>query len=111
MEEESLSKQAKKLERYINTLPHAKQLNKLSSAPREVMIALTTSIFQARRATETYSGSDDTEEQLMALEEAIMSYKQVNKSILLASSYDLIDTVDVAHLSALCEQILDRLRG
>lgn len=109
--EESLAKQAKKLERYINTLEHAKQLNKLSSAPREVMIALTTSIFQARRATETYSGSDDTKEQLMALQEAIDAFTQVNKSILLASEYDLVDTVDVAHLSALSEQILDRLKG
>lgn len=108
--EESLTKQAKKLERYINTLQHAKQLNKLSSAPREVMIALTTAAYQARRAVETYSGSDDTEEQLLALNEAIQSFKVVGESILKASSYDLVDTVDVAHLSALNEQILDRLK-
>ena len=108
--EESLSKQAKKLERYINTLPHAKQLNKLSSTPREVMITLTSAIFQARRAVETYSGSDDTNEQVLALQEAIAACKLVDKSILEASQYDLVDTVDVAHLSALNEQILDRLK-
>jgi hypothetical protein len=110
MEQESLPAQVKKLEKYINTLPHAKNLNMLSRAPREAMITLRDSIFTARQAVDLYFGSDDTKEQLMALETALSSLKVVGIAIMDASQYDLLDVADVAHLSALNEYIVEQLR-
>ncbi len=107
---ESVSKQAKKLEKYILTLPHAKRLNSLSSAPREVMITLQNSAYTARRALEVFSSTDDTEEKRLSLEEAVLQLKKVQVAILHASEYDLLGVADVAHLSALNEQIIDQLR-
>ncbi|CAN5436155.1 hypothetical protein BH10PAT3_BH10PAT3_1990 [soil metagenome] len=107
---ESLSKQAKKLEKYIYTLKAARELNKLGRAQRETMILLRDSVTNARSAVDRYFGSDDTREQLMALNEAIDQLKVNGETILAASQYDLLDVADVAHLSALNEYIIDQLR-
>lgn len=109
-EDQSLSKQVKQLEKYILTLPHAKKLNTLGRQQREAMTKLCDSAYNGRRAVETYASSDDTKEQMQALNEAIGSLTEVGKLILAASSYDLLDVTDVAHLSALSEHIIDQLK-
>ncbi len=109
-EKDSLGKQAKKLEKYILTLPHAKHLNSLSSAPREVMITLQNSAYTARRSLEVYSSTDDTHEKQLSLEEAVTQLKKVQEAILHASQHDLLGIADVAHLSALSEQLTDQLK-
>lgn len=108
--EESLSKQARKLERYILALPHAKRLNSLSSAPREVMITLQNSAYAARRSLEVYSSTDDSEEKELALAETRSALNTVQQAILHASQYDLMGVADVAHLLALNDQMIDRLK-
>jgi len=110
MEEESLSKQAKKLEKYIYSLKAARDLNKLDRQPREAIIALRDSVTNARGAVDRYFGSDDTKEQLMALNEAVEQLQATGEAILQASQHDLLDVTDVAHLSALNEYIIDQLR-
>ena len=110
MEKESLSKQTKRLEKYIYTLRAARELNKLDRQPREAIIRLRDAITSARAAVDRYFGSDDTKEQAMVLQEAISQLKLTGDSILLASQYDLLDVADVAHLSALNEQIIDQLK-
>jgi hypothetical protein len=74
------------------------------------MIKLRDHAYIARRAVETYSSSDDTREQVQALEEAIVHLTETGKSILDASNHDLLDVADVAHLSALNEHIMDQLK-
>lgn len=110
MQPESLSSQTKKLEKYIYTLKAARELNKLDRLPREAMIRLRESITTARGAVDRYFGSDDTKEQLKALNEATDQLKETGEAILAASQYDLLDIADVAHLSALNEYIIDQLR-
>jgi len=110
MEPESLSKQVKKLEKYIYTLKAARELNKLDRLPREAILKLRDAITIARGAVDRYFGSDDTKEQLQALNEATDNLKLVSEAILEASQYDLLDVTDVAHLSALNEYIIDQLR-
>lgn len=110
MEKESLSKQIKKLEKYIYTLKAARELNKLDRPARESMILLRDSVTNARGAVDRYSGSDDTKEQLIALNEAIDQLNVNGEAILAASQYDLLDIADVAHLSALNEYIIDQLK-
>lgn len=110
METESLSKQVKKLEKYIYTLKAARELNKLDRQPRDAIIKLRDSVTNARGAVDRYFGSDDTKEQLMALNEATDQLKETGEAILAASQYDLLDITDVAHLSALNEYIIDQLR-
>jgi hypothetical protein len=108
--EESLTKQAKRLEKYILTLPTAKQLNKLTRSQQDAMMKLRDHAYIARKAVEVYSSSDNTKEQVRALEEAIEHLTETGKSILVASNYDLLDVTDVAHLSALNERIIDQLK-
>jgi len=110
MEPESLSKQVKKLEKYIYTLKAARELNKLDRLPREAMIKLRDAVTTARGAVDLYFGSEDTKEQLLALNEATDNLKLVSEAILEASQYELLDVTDVAHLSALNEYIIDQLR-
>lgn len=110
MEPESLSKQVKKLEKYIYTLRAARELNKLDRPAREAMITLRDAVTTARGAVDRYFGSDDTKEQLLALNEATDQLKLTGDAILLASQYDLLDIADVAHLSALNEYIIDQLK-
>lgn len=101
---------AKKLEKYIMTLPGAKQFNTLSSAPRKVMMDLQDSAYNLRINTERYFFADDSEEQKLFIEAAIEQAKRVNEHILKASEYDLLGPADVAHLGALDDSILERLQ-
>ena len=110
MEVESLSKQVKQLEKYIYALKAARELNKLDRLPKEAIIKLRDSVTTARGAVDRYLGSDDTKEQLMALDEAKDQLKETGDAILVASQYDLLDVTDVAHLSALNEFIIDKLK-
>lgn len=106
----TLPQAARKLEKYIMTLPAAKQFNTLSSAPRRVMMELQDSAYVARIAVERYFNANDSEEQALFLATAIEQTTKVNEHILLASNYDLLGPVDVAHLSALAEHIHERLQ-
>jgi hypothetical protein len=106
----NVSLQAKKLEKYIYTLKAARDLNKLDRLPREAILLLRDSVTNARGAVDRYFGSDDTKEQLLALNEATDQLKLTGDAILAASQFDLLDVADVAHLSALNEYIIDQLR-
>jgi len=109
VEKLSLSAQAKKLEKYIYNLPAARKLNMLKSNERELMITLRNSISTAQGAISTYTHSDDTHEQALALNESKEQLKQVSSAIVEASQYDLLNVADVAHLSALTEQLIEQL--
>lgn len=105
----TLPQVAKKLERYIMTLPAAKQFNTLSVAPRKVMMDLSDSAYNLRSNVERYFFADDSEEQKLFIETAIMHAKKLNEQILQASGYDLLGPADVAQLDALAETIRERL--
>jgi hypothetical protein len=109
MDELTLPKQARKLEKYIMTLPSAKKFNTLNSEPRKAMMHLSDSAYNARIAVEKYFHTDDSEEQAMFLSAAIEYVTATNEAILAASQFDLLGPADVAHLSALAEHIKDRL--
>jgi hypothetical protein len=106
----SLPQQAKKLEKYIYTLPAARKLNMLGRKPREAIVGLRDAVTAAQSAVGRYFGSDDTKEQAQALAEGIEQFERVGDMIMLASQYDLLDVTDVAHLSALNEHIIDQLK-
>lgn len=110
MQNDPLVVQVKKLEKYIYTLKAARELNKMDRPARESMIRLRESVTKARRAVDEYFVSDDTAEQVQALNEAIEQLKENGAAILESSQYDLLDIADVAHLSALNEHIIDQLR-
>lgn len=109
MEELTLPELAKKLEKYIMTLPAAKQFNKLSSQPRQVMMDLSDSAYSLRVNCQQYFSADDSEEQKLFLMSALEYSGKLQEQILIASQHDLLGPVDVAHLSALSEQINERL--
>ena len=108
--EESISQAVKKLEKYVYTLPMAKQLNVLSGQARLAMIRLRDNVTDARASIVKYESSDDTREQAQALEASIENITETNEAILAASQHDLLDAADVAHLSALAQHIKERLQ-
>ena len=110
MEEQTLPQATKKLEKYIMTLPSAKQFNTLSTEPRKAMMALSDSAYTLRINTERYFHADDSAEQRLFLAAAIEQAAEVNDLILAASQHDLLGPADVAHLSALAEHIKERLQ-
>lgn len=105
----SLPQAAKKLEKYIMTLPEAKRFNTLSSGPRKAMMDLTDGAYSLRIATERYFHADDSVEQKLYLDKASEQAKLLNDRILAAANFDLLGAADVAHLSALAEHIRERL--
>jgi len=109
VEKLSLSAQAKRLEKYIYNLPAARKLNMLKSNEREAMIKLRNSVSSAQGAIGIYSHSDDTKEQSEALVESKQQLKMVSTALIEASQYDLLNVTDVAHLSALTEQLIEQL--
>ena len=109
-EEESLSAAIRRLEKYVFTLPKAKQLNMLSGQSREAMIELRDRVTEARVAIIRYQTSDDTKEQAEALDAGIEHISVLNDAMVAASQYDLLGPADVAHLSALAERIRERLQ-
>jgi len=109
-EKVSPAAQLKKLEKYIYNLKAARQLNTLSRAPREAMMALRNDVSNARIQVEGYQNSDDTHEQAGLLVRAQELLAAVQEDILQVGGYDLIDAVDVAQLSAMNELIIERLR-
>ena len=81
----------------------------LSSEPRKAMMALSDNAYSLRINTERYFHADDSGEQRKFLEAAIGQVDKIQEQILEASHHDLLGPVDVAHLSALAEQIKERL--
>jgi hypothetical protein len=109
VEDLTLPQVAKKLEKYIMTLPAAKQFNTLGTEPRKAMMALESTSYDLRINTERYFHADDSAEQHMFLSAAIEYADLLNQQILAASQHDLLGPADVAHLSALAEHIKERL--
>lgn len=109
MDDLTLPQVAKKLEKYVMTLPVAKNFNKLGTEPRKAMVGLSDAVFQLRLNTERYFGADDSSEQAVFLEEALIQVEKANNAVLNASNHDLIGPADTAHLSALAEDIRERL--
>ncbi len=106
----TLPQAARKLEKYIITLPSAKQFNMLSREPRKAMMTLQDSAYNARISIERYFNSDDSIEQAQYLGSSLENIKVVSENILAAGQHDLLGPVDVAHLSALAEHIKERLQ-
>lgn len=106
----TLPQAARKLEKYIMTLPAAKRQNLLGSAEREVMMELTQAAAVVRGNIVTLPMTEDTLEQTRLLDESVEGLKSLHALILAASQYDLLDPTDVAHLSALAELIKERLQ-
>lgn len=106
----SIVQDIKKLERYIMNLSKAKKLNTMSKAEREAMMDLRDSVSDARESIVKYESSDNTAEKLQYLDSSIEYVKTINDSMLIASQFDLLDGVDVAHFSAITETIKERLQ-
>lgn len=109
MDNLTLPQMAKKLEKFVLTLPMAKRFNTLSTEPRKAMMDLQDSAYNLRVNTERYFHADDSAEQQMFLDEAIRQANLLSEQILVASQHDLLGPVDVAHLSALAEHIREQL--
>lgn len=100
---------AKKLERYVYNLPSAKQANTMPKASAALMFDLKQSVYEIKLNISDYFASDEPSEQVKLLEDVTQLANTANDQILLASQHDLLNPVDVAHLSAMVEQIKERL--
>ena len=105
----SLNAEVRKLERYVMNLPMAKNLNTMNKNEREAMLDLRGGAEVLRESVVKYGMSDDTSDKARYLTDGVKQVKELNELILAASQYDLVDAVDVAHLSAITEIIKERL--
>jgi transcription termination factor NusB len=110
MPEESLTTQARKLEKYIYTLPMAKRLNELSRDSKNSIMDLKDLVTSVRDNVSKYETTDDAKEKQEYQKIAIEKLVVVQDQILKTSQYDLLDTADVAHLSAIAEYLSDNLQ-
>lgn len=110
MPEESLTTQSRKLEKYIYTLPMAKRLNELGRDAKNSIMDLKDLVSSVRENISKFETTDDKNEKLEHQKMAVEQLAKVQEQILATSQYDLLDTADVAHLSALAEHISDKLQ-
>ena len=76
---------------------------------RKIVIDLRQQLTEARLDTRDYELSETRDEQLANAKTAKRRLSKVRKDILTASEYNIFSSIDVAHLTANIEQIIERL--
>lgn len=106
----ALYRQLRQLYSSVRLLPVTKQLPKLGRAQRDAMNDILSSLDQALRLARDAGKSEDDIVILSSLKRCQEQLDMFQEALLAASGYDIVDSVDVAHLSALGSQIHDQLR-
>ena len=82
----------------------------LPAAGRRAVREIRQTMVQARKALRDYEREEDARLQASLLPESITGLEQVRHNILDASQYDVFSAIDVAHVTATIDQLIDRLR-
>jgi hypothetical protein len=106
----SLSVQVKRLDGNVRQILRTVELAELSGKGRELIANLQQNLVDARIYTNAYGLSETREEQLSNAKAAKSWLVKARKCILSASEYNIFGAIDVAHLSAQIEGIIERLK-
>lgn len=104
-----LVKTLKSLDKYLHNLKPVRRLNTLTRVQRELVQSITASVNLARGQVEFSVADEDAEAQIKGFKLAIEQLSVVREGILEASMHDLVDAVDVAQLTAMCDHCIDKL--
>lgn len=99
----------KRLDADVRQILRKVDLDELSSKHRDLLADLQQDLVDARIYSNSYELSETKEEQLDNAKRAKSWLKKAHKRILTASEHNIFGAIDVAHLSANIEQIIDRL--
>jgi hypothetical protein len=106
---ETLPQLLKRLERYIYNLPSVRQRNTLPRTQLKLVTDMANTIEQTRKQVEFSVGDEDDEARLKGFLLAREQLSHVRASMLRASEYNLLNPVDIAHLSAMSELAEEQL--
>jgi hypothetical protein len=102
--------QLQQIEAFVRGLLIAIVDDDLPAAGRRAVREIRQTMAQARKALRDYEREEDARVQARLLPETFMGLEQVRRNILDASQYDVFSAIDIAHLSAKIDQLMDRLR-
>jgi hypothetical protein len=101
----------RKLEKYIGTLKPSRELNVLPLESREVILSMNNHISNARMLVFDSLTAANSQVQLVSLKAGIKHLQELDEDIVTASQLDLLGPADVAHLSAMTQQLVEGLSG
>jgi hypothetical protein len=112
MDEESvvITVQLRKLEKYVRTLPMMRKLRTLDRAGRESLHMMGDTLSEASRLARDAANTEVPDIRRNSLERCREQLEAFRQALLGASQYELVDTVDVAHLSAMADLVNDLAR-
>lgn len=112
MDEESsyISTELLKLEKYVRTLETMRNATTLSRVERDHMFDLRDTLADARKLANDAATSEITDIKLSSFSRCQEQLEAFREALLAASQYNLVDTVDVAHLSAMADKAYDLIR-
>ncbi|HEU5005019.1 MAG TPA: hypothetical protein VFT49_02965 [Candidatus Saccharimonadales bacterium] len=106
---QSLSVLVKRLDSDVRQILRKVNFGELSSKNRELLSDLQQDLVDARIYSNAYELSETREDQLDNAKRAKSWLNKAKKCILTASEHNIFEAIDVAHLSANIEQIIDKL--
>jgi hypothetical protein len=106
----SPSRRVKQLDTQINTILRTFDLRKLTAKERDVLAKLQQNLNDSRIHTTDYELSETRDEQQDNANRAKKWLEQARTNILAASEFNVFGTIDVAHLSAIIDQIISEIK-
>jgi hypothetical protein len=106
----SPSRRVKQLDTQINTILRRFDLRTLTTKERDVLAKLQQNLNDSRIHTTDYELSETRDEQQDNANRAKKWLEQARANILAASEFNVFGTIDVAHLSAIIDQIISELK-
>jgi hypothetical protein len=106
----SPSRRVKQLDTQINTILRRFDLRTLTTKERDVLAKLQQNLNDSRIHTTDYELSETRDEQQDNANKAKKWLEQARANILAASEFNVFGTIDVAHLSAIIDQIISEIK-
>jgi hypothetical protein len=106
----SPSRRVKQLDTQINTILRRFDLRTLTTKERDVLAKLQQNLNDSRIHTTDYELSETRDEQQDNANRAKKWLEQARTNILAASEFNVFGTIDVAHLSAIIDQIISEIK-
>ena len=100
----------KRLEAQVSQILRSTDPAKLDIKERNILIELRQNLNDARIYASAYETDETPEEQATSAKTARKWLAKARRNVLAASEYNVFSAIDVAHLSAQIEQIIDILK-
>ena len=110
MENDAPLKQLGKIAQQIRSILHTTEVDLDDTVVRKMTQSILRNLEIAHKFLHDYESEEDVRLQALVLPQGIARLETLRKNILDASQYNLFGAVDVAHLTATIDQLIERLR-